>query len=205
MVVDGAGVRESLDPIEAEGVRRARAAAEAAHIVIAMREPTGNFIDSVLAQGPGTNGKPILRIMNKSDLISDTEEQSLHDQGVDLEISCVTGHGLSALTAQLTHLVKGVAGRGSYTDQEESISNDTADGTIDKISLNVVPLLNRARHRHHVAECVSALERYQAAPLQLEIAAEELRAAAMALGRVVGAIDTESVLDSIFAEFCIGK
>ena len=40
---------------------------------------------------------------------------------------------------------------------------------------------------------------------QLEVACEELRAAARALGRVTGAIDTEAVLDSIFTEFCIGK
>jgi len=41
--------------------------------------------------------------------------------------------------------------------------------------------------------------------MALEVAAEELRAAAAALGRVTGAIDTENVLDSIFSEFCIGK
>ena len=41
--------------------------------------------------------------------------------------------------------------------------------------------------------------------LQVEIAAEELRSAARALGRVTGAIDTEAVLDSLFAEYCIGK
>lgn len=41
--------------------------------------------------------------------------------------------------------------------------------------------------------------------MQLEIAAEELRAAAKALGRVTGVIDTEDLLDAIFAEFCIGK
>jgi tRNA modification GTPase len=41
--------------------------------------------------------------------------------------------------------------------------------------------------------------------VQLEVACEELRVAARALGRVTGAIDTEAVLDSIFSEFCIGK
>lgn len=54
-------------------------------------------------------------------------------------------------------------------------------------------------------QCTEALERYQAAPMELEIAAEELRAAAKSLGRVTGIIDTEDLLDAIFSEFCIGK
>ena len=63
----------------------------------------------------------------------------------------------------------------------------------------------RARHRGHVEQCTAALERYEAVHMQLEIAAEELRAAAKALGRVTGVIDTEDLLDAIFSEFCIGK
>lgn len=50
------------------------------------------------------------------------------------------------------------------------------------------------------------MRRYEAAPpAELEVACEELRGAARALGRVTGAIDTEQVLDSVFAHFCIGK
>lgn len=54
-------------------------------------------------------------------------------------------------------------------------------------------------------ECVAALQSYEHVHLQLELAAEELRAAARALGRVTGIIDTEDLLDAIFTEFCIGK
>ena len=63
----------------------------------------------------------------------------------------------------------------------------------------------RARHRQHVEESTEALQRYEEVYMQLEIAAEELRAAAKALGRVTGVIDTEDLLDAIFSEFCIGK
>lgn len=60
--------------------------------------------------------------------------------------------------------------------------------------------------RHHLSEAVAALQRYEAsAGSQLEVACEELRAAARALGRVTGAVDTEEVLGRIFEEFCIGK
>lgn len=48
------------------------------------------------------------------------------------------------------------------------------------------------------------MQRYEAEE-EIELACEELRAAARALGRVVGAIDTEEVLSSLFSEFCIGK
>ena len=65
--------------------------------------------------------------------------------------------------------------------------------------------LCRARHRQHVQECTDALQRYEKVHSQLELAAEELRGAARALGRVTGVIDTEDLLDAIFNEFCIGK
>lgn len=54
-------------------------------------------------------------------------------------------------------------------------------------------------------ECTEALQRYEGVHSQLELAAEELRGAARALGRVTGVIDTEDLLDAIFNEFCIGK
>lgn len=54
-------------------------------------------------------------------------------------------------------------------------------------------------------QCTAALQRYEDVYMQLELAAEELRVAAKALGRVTGAIDTEDLLDAIFGEFCIGK
>ena len=63
----------------------------------------------------------------------------------------------------------------------------------------------RLRHRQLLEECAAALLRYEGAWQEVDIAAEELRAAARALGKLTGAIDTEEVLDSIFSEFCIGK
>lgn len=69
------------------------------------------------------------------------------------------------------------------------------------------PCNPRSEHRrHHLSEAVAALQRYEAAAgSQLEVACEELRCAARALGRVTGAVDTEEVLGAIFEEFCIGK
>lgn len=59
--------------------------------------------------------------------------------------------------------------------------------------------------RHNLGEAVAAMRRYEVAATEIELACEELRAAARSLGRVVGAIDVEEVLSSLFKEFCIGK
>lgn len=63
----------------------------------------------------------------------------------------------------------------------------------------------RVRHRQLLEECAAALRRAEDTWQEAEVAAEELRAAARALGRMTGAISTEEVLDSVFSEFCIGK
>lgn len=65
--------------------------------------------------------------------------------------------------------------------------------------------MRRLRHRRHVQECVEALRGYEAVHQQLDLASEELRCAAKALGKVTGAIDIEHVLDAIFSDFCVGK
>lgn len=66
-------------------------------------------------------------------------------------------------------------------------------------------LITRERHRQNLVECLSCLERFLADPYQSEIAAEDLRRAVMAIGRILGRIDVEDVLDVLFADFCIGK
>ena len=68
-------------------------------------------------------------------------------------------------------------------------------------------LLTRERHRRHAAGCLVALDAFLEAQgsMPIELAAEELRVAARELGRVVGAIDVEEVLDVLFRDFCIGK
>lgn len=64
--------------------------------------------------------------------------------------------------------------------------------------------LTRARHRDALAECAAALQRAEAAALP-ELAAEDLRLAARALGRITGRVDVEEILDVVFRDFCIGK
>jgi tRNA modification GTPase len=70
------------------------------------------------------------------------------------------------------------------------------------------PALTRARHREALEDCRAALERFLDAAdsdKTPELAAEDLRLAARALGRITGRVDVEDVLDAIFRDFCIGK
>lgn len=100
-------------------------------------------------------------------------------------VSCSTGQGLDGLLAALGAAVEGLLTRCGDPGAEA--------------------LVTRARHEAALRRCVAALGRYEAVSCELELAAEELRAATRALGAVTGAVDTEEVLDQLFVEFCIGK
>jgi tRNA modification GTPase len=65
--------------------------------------------------------------------------------------------------------------------------------------------ITRARHREALLHCVAALDRFLAGGAPAELAAEDVRLAARALGRITGRIDVEDLLDVIFRDFCIGK
>jgi tRNA modification GTPase len=95
-------------------------------------------------------------------------------------ISVKTGEGLDALIAEIARRVAGLAELGNG------------------------PAITRARHREALIECRSALERALRATAP-ELAAEDLRLAARALGRITGRVGVEDVLDVIFRDFCIGK
>ncbi|KAI9179649.1 mitochondrial splicing system protein [Blastocladiella emersonii ATCC 22665] len=67
------------------------------------------------------------------------------------------------------------------------------------------PVLTNERQRNHLQSCVQALDRFLAHEDDVVMAAEELRLAALCIGRIGGLVDTEQVLDVIFRDFCIGK
>src|SRR5262249_8908413 len=102
-------------------------------------------------------------------------------------------HGRPVLPLSLVTGIGFPEARAAIAEQVRALS-DTA-GT---------PTLTRARHRSALEQTVEALDR-AAASGPIELAAEDLRLAARALGRVTGRVDVDDVLDVIFREFCIGK
>jgi len=181
IVADTAGLRDSVDAIEVEGVRRARARAAEADLKLmvldAMRPGEASAAVRALVDAD------TLVVANKIDLAQNESTTAWADRvgaAPALRISVKTGAGVDALLARLT---------------EELARRFDATGA---------PLITRARHRAALEECLAALRRYDAGALP-ELAAEDLRLAARALGRITGRVDVEDLLDIIFRDFCIGK
>jgi tRNA modification GTPase len=176
-VIDTAGIRETDDPVEREGVRRARARATDADLVLWLSDSPRAAIDH-------HGAAPIWKVQNKIDLeeagrpLADAEAAS---QG-SFQISASRGDGVPELIAALV----GFAQR--YFGGSEG------------------GLIGRTRQRKLLEETVASLRRcVEVVGQGEELAAEELRTAAHSLGRLLGRVDVEDILDVIFREFCIGK
>jgi tRNA modification GTPase len=186
-LLDTAGIRDSAEPVEQEGVRRARERAAAADLVLWVIDPS--------AGGLAANGYPenlataeIWLVRNKIDLpdASSRARAANHDNNepkFTLAISALTGQGFEALSGALSAYAK------TYFASTEAT------------------VITRARHRHALEETVAALDRALGRnhSTDEELIAEELRSAATTLGRLTGRVDVEDILDVIFRDFCIGK
>lgn len=177
VVADTAGLRAAAEDIEGEGIRRARARAETADLMVAVFDATAlpDLDPHTLALVDGRS----LVVLNKVDLAAVPRPEQLGGHPV-LAVSAATGEGIDALAAAVGQRAAALLGSGS------------------------APVPTRARHRAALADCLAALERAPAAPLA-ELQAEDLRMAARALGRITGRVDVEDLLDVIFRDFCIGK
>ena len=179
-VADTAGLRAAPDAVEREGVRRAERRARTADRVVAVADATGGAAAAAAAVRPGGAG---IVALNKCDLLDAGAAAALPARvgaWPAVAVSCLTGAGIDELTAALAADLGAIAGAG--------------DG----------PPLTRARHRNALEGCASALRRFACAS-EPELAAEELRDAVRALGRITGRAGVEDVLDAVFAGFCIGK
>lgn len=227
LVSDTAGIRAAAaDPVEQEGIRRARAAAEQAQLTLivldASKELAAEELRSLAGVGPfpaeappqalaevvaAVKGDPgLLLLVNKRDAVvagSDVEAHlvgtavSAADGEVDAAVSMSSAFFISCATGEG---VDGMLG-GLQRRLEAVFDQGTVDG-----DQNEIPVITRARHRMHVERCVMALTAFlEDRSLGLDTAAEELRIASTELGRITGAVDVEEVLDVIFRDFCIGK
>lgn len=176
VLADTAGLREAANSIEVEGVRRARQRAEAADLRILVVDGRDEAGFRDVADMVG--GSTIL-VLNKADLGAAKVKMAGPNLGI-YAISVETGAGIDAFLEGLEKIVR------------------------DRIGLAGQPALTRARHREALEDCLEALRRSLDAPLP-ELAAEDLRLAVRALGRITGRVDVEDLLDVIFRDFCIGK
>ncbi len=163
-IADTAGLRETADAIETEGIRRALARAVAADLVI--RAAPADSLQPEAAPDE-------MLVITKADL------DPSGSRGHGLRVSVRTGEGVDALRSMI--------------------------GERASVGAAEAAPLTRRRHREGVEQALADVQAALAALDVPELAAESVRAAGDALGRIVGRIGVEEVLDRVFAEFCIGK
>ena len=181
-LLDTAGVRQTEDDIEAEGVRRALDAAQQSDAALLVLDVSDLDWQLELASLRDLAGSRVCVILNKRDLVGDVDVGQMGGDDAVL-VSLVQDEAIDEVLAALRAMV---------------VPANRADGG---------SIITRARHRAALQEAVDALQAvlghsFGTAP---EIAAEYYRRAADSLGRITGAIDAEELLGSIFSSFCIGK
>lgn len=177
ILADTAGLRDSEDLVEAEGVRRAaRRGRESDLRLVVLDAAVWPEVDPPAREVIDAEA---VVVVNKIDLREPEPPLKFEGRSVH-SVSALTGRGLDGLVERLASTVaERFAGGGA-------------------------PVLTRARHRQALETCRDALDRYLRAKAD-ELAAEDLRLAVRALGRITGRVDVEDLLDVIFRDFCIGK
>jgi tRNA modification GTPase len=183
-LIDTAGIRRTEDPVESIGIARSLQAAGEADLVIEMRDARAPGVDEIepLAPARGAGGPRRLIVCNKVDLSA--QAPGVHEGAVFL--SATTGAGLDALRGMLLQVAGwegGALGESVFLARERHVQ-----------------ALERADAHLAAAQAHAA-----AGTCQLELFAEELRLAALALREITGEVSTEDLLGAIFARFCIGK
>ena len=173
-LTDTAGLRETNDPVEQEGVARSGRAMENADLVL-------HIFDASATTPPAPLNDREILVANKCDLLP---PESLKHTGAIL-VSSLTGEGFDALLDAMTN-----ANGSKHAGTGDSLA---------AINARHKALLESAATSLRVA---AELVQTSAPP---ELAAVELRSSLDALGRIVGATDTEDILGEIFSKFCIGK
>ena len=216
VLADTAGLRDSEDVVEREGLRRALRRAEEAEIrlfVFDARCPEE-------ARGAAAWPRPdTILVANKIDLLpaspllpSGERRKAPHPNPLS---ACGEREGPAKREGeggQVTDIRR--FSWGGFPQEAIVVSALTGEG-IDALLSALgervaqtcrieAPVLTRARHRQALEEAVSSLRRALGAALP-ELRAEDLRLALRSLGRITGSIDVEDLLDMIFRDFCIGK
>ena len=179
IVSDTAGIRDSKDEIEKKGIKLALKRAEEADLRLVVIEPKSLDFTGFLKDLFDKNS---ILIINKSDLL----KRQLDPQIKKLDhvlISIIKNTNLDILINKIIKKLK------------------------DKFISSEDILITRERHRQHLEQCVEHLMNFNDKNKNddLDKGAEDLRLATRHLGMIVGKVDVEEILGSIFNDFCIGK
>jgi tRNA modification GTPase len=158
-------------------VRRAQARAQAADLRLLVLDASGDWqAEMQVLTGPSAHWNAALDIV-----VANKVDLALVDAVGVVPVSAVSGVGLHELLARLERSVAHLMDQGAGP-----------------------PPLTRARHREALIEAEAALGRALVAP-EVALAAEDVRLAMRAIGRITGTVRIDELLDVIFRDFCIGK
>ena len=179
VVSDTAGIRVANNEIEKKGIKLALDKADSADLNIIVLEPKSvdftRYLDGLLS-------KNAIILVNKSDLGVDIIDQEIKKHN-PIYISIKEEKNLD----KLINLIKGNL-KNKFISSEDIF-------------------ITRQRHRNNLEKCVENLENFikKKSKDDFDKAAEDLRLATRYLGMIVGKVDVEEILGSIFSDFCIGK
>jgi tRNA modification GTPase len=188
-LVDTAGIRETQDPIETEGIRRSQMAwedADVALIVLDSSEPLSLQDRQILDKCESHNA---LIVLNKIDLPSKVKMD-------DVLAACPRSQAVLPISAR---------SKLGLDTLREAIRKQLMPGRLEPHETVLVSSLRQAsalkRALHGIEQAIATVQ----ARFAGELLAVDLRIASEALGEVTGVITTDEILDRIFSEFCIGK
>ena len=179
IVSDTAGIRESVDEIEKKGIKLTLNRAEEADLKLVVVDAKNIDFNDTLK---GLLDDNAILVLNKSDLL---------EKDINPEIN------------RINHVLISIKNNLNIDKLIQKIKNTLKNKFITSHNI----LITRERHRQHLEQCVSHLKRFnQKKEVEdFDIAAEDLRLAARHLGMIVGKVDVEEILGTIFNDFCIGK
>jgi len=179
VVSDTAGIRDSKNEIEKKGIKLALDNAENADLKLIIIDAKSIDFKGVLKEL--LDEKAIL-VVNKSDLLKED---------------------LSSEIKNFEHVLISVKNNFNVEDLIIKIKNKLKNKFITSEDI----LITRERHRQHLEKCLNYLKRFEEKneAQDFDKAAEDLRLATRHLGMIVGKVDVEEILGSIFNDFCIGK
>ena len=179
IVSDTAGIRESKNEIEKKGIKLSLNRAEEADLKLVVVDAKNLDFTDVLK---GLLDQNAILVINKSDLL---------DGEIDSEIK------------KLNHVLISIKENLNIDELISKIKNNLKN----KFITNDDILITRARHRQHLEQCLEHLKNFNKKKdvEDFDKAAEDLRLATRHLGMIVGKVDVEELLGSIFNDFCIGK
>lgn len=180
-IVDTAGLRDSHDPVEQEGVRRARDAVQRADLVLWVYDAQQGPDEAAPASFPPD--VPVTRIRNKIDLLGEEPRVTDLPDGPEIALSVRDAQGMDLLLAHL---------------KERAGLTASTEGAFLARRRHVDALMRGQQH-------LEAARANLAGMLGPELVAEELHLAQQAFGEITGQFTSDDLLGRIFSSFCIGK